>query len=122
MSDNRDERHDFSNSFSSFPCRFFKTQLFFSILILIVIMYILDLRPEICANYFLLFPQKNLPPEKTETNKVFTFQFLNDKIDQNTNFAKLPSTKWLFCYNCKLYHTKITRAKILVIVNNFVKV
>jgi hypothetical protein len=27
---------------------------------------------------------------------VFTFQFLNDKIDQDTNFAKLPSAKWLF--------------------------
>ena len=45
--------------------------------------------PGICAKYFLSFPQKNLSPEKTETN------FLNDKIDQNTNFAKLPSAKWL---------------------------
>ena len=27
---------------------------------------------------------------------MFTFQFLNDKIDQNTNLAKLPSAKWLF--------------------------
>ena len=34
------------------------------------------LRPRICVKYFLLFPQKNLSPEKTETNKVFTFQFL----------------------------------------------
>ena len=25
-------------------------------------------------------------------------QFWNDKIDQNTNFAKLPSAKWLFLY------------------------
>ena len=53
-------------------------------------------RPGICVEYFLSFPQKNLSPEKTETNQVFTFQFLNDKIDQNTNFAKLPSAKWLF--------------------------
>ena len=49
----------------------------------------------ICVNYFLSFSQKNLSPEKTE-KKVFTFQFLNDKIDQDTNFAKLPSAKWLF--------------------------
>ena len=28
--------------------------------------------------------------------QVFTFQFLNDKIDQNTIFAKLSSAKWLF--------------------------
>ena len=26
---------------------------------------------------------------------------LNDKIDQNTNFVKLPSAKWLSWYNCK---------------------
>ena len=26
----------------------------------------------------------------------FPFQFLNYKIDRNTNFAKLPSPKWLF--------------------------
>ena len=42
-----------------------------------------------------------MSPEKTQTNKVFTFQFLNNKIDQNTSFAKLPSGNWLFCYNCK---------------------
>ena len=53
-------------------------------------------RPGIFAKYFLSFSQKNLSPEKNETNYVFTFQFLNDKIDQNTNFAKLPSGKWLF--------------------------
>ena len=29
---------------------------------------------------------------------MFTFQFLNDKIDQNTNLAKLPGIKWLW-YN-----------------------
>jgi len=27
---------------------------------------------------------------------VLTFQFLNDDIEENTNFAKLPSAKWLF--------------------------
>ena len=50
-------------------------------------------RPGICLKYFLSFPQKNLSPEKTESNLVFTFQFLNDEIDQNTNFAKLLSVK-----------------------------
>ena len=40
--------------------------------------------------------KKKLSTEKIETNQVFTFQFLNDEIDQNTNFAKFPSTKWLF--------------------------
>ena len=35
---------------------------------------------EIFIKYFLSFPQKNLSPEKTETNQVFTFQFLNDKM------------------------------------------
>ena len=50
----------------------------------------------ICVKYFLSFSQKNLSPVKTETNYVFAFQFLNDKIDQNTNFAKLPRDKWLF--------------------------
>jgi hypothetical protein len=41
--------------------------------------------------------QINLSPEKLR--KLFTFQaykFLNDKIDQNINFAKLPSAKLLF--------------------------
>ena len=32
--------------------------------------------------------------------KVFTFQFLNDKIEQNTNFAKSQG-KTAFLYNCK---------------------
>ena len=34
------------------------------------------LRPRICVKYFLSFPQKNLSPEKTETNWLFTFQFV----------------------------------------------
>ena len=56
-------------------------------------------RSGICVKYFLSFSQKNLSPEKTET-----FQFFNDKINQNTNFAK-----WLFWYNCKSYHSKIEK-------------
>ena len=55
-----------------------------------------QLRLGICVKYFLTFPQKNLPPEKTETNSVYTFQFWNDKIDQKINFVKLKSTKWIF--------------------------
>ena len=45
-----------------------------------------------------------LSPEKLR--KVFTFQsckFLNDKIDQNINFAKLPSAKY-FWYNLQFYY------------------
>ena len=37
--------------------------------------------------------------------KTKQLQFLNDKIDQNTNFDKSPSAIWLFSYNCKLYHS-----------------
>jgi hypothetical protein len=40
------------------------------------------------SKIFSLVPQKKLPPEKTKKNLVFTFQLLNDKIDQNTDFAK----------------------------------
>ena len=38
-----------------------------------------------------------VPAQRTilmNANHLFTFQFFNDKIDQNTNFAKLPSAKW----------------------------
>ena len=40
---------------------------------------------------------------------MFTFQFVVDKIDQNNNFAKLPSAKWLFWYNCKFNHSKMKK-------------
>ena len=43
----------------------------------------LQVRPEFCFVFNL-------------AKLVFTFQFLNDKIDQNTNFAKLPGAKWPF--------------------------
>ena len=36
--------------------------------------------PWICVKYFVSFPQKTLTTEKTETNKVFTFWFLSDKV------------------------------------------
>ena len=53
--------------------------------------------PTIRLKYFLSFPQKNLSPEKTDTNEVFTFQFLNDQIDQNTHFVKLQIGNWYYC-------------------------
>ena len=33
---------------------------------------------------------------ESKAEQFAKLQFLNDKIDQNTNFAKLPSAKWLF--------------------------
>jgi hypothetical protein len=57
-----------------------------------------SLGPRIYVKHFFSFSQKNLSPVKTEKNYVFAFQFLNDKINQNTNFAKLPRDKWLFFY------------------------
>jgi hypothetical protein len=44
------------------------------------------IRPGIFVKYFLLFPQKN-------QRKLKQSKSLNDKIDQNTNFAKLPRDK-----------------------------
>ena len=47
--------------------------------------------------------------------KMFTLQsckFLNDKIDPNINFDKLPSAKNFFGgYNCRLYHSKTALGK-----------
>ena len=45
---------------------------------------------------------------------MFTFQsckFLHDKIDQNFNFAKLPSAKKVFLVNYKIYHSKTALGK-----------
>ena len=56
-----------------------------------------------------------LPPEKLTQKKRSNFeklQFWNDKIDLYTNFAKLPSAKWLFFYNCKFYQSRIEEEKI----------
>ena len=47
-----------------------------------------------CELFSLLLSKKSVTRENLK--KVFTFQFLNDKIDQDANFAKLPSAKWLF--------------------------
>ena len=35
--------------------------------------------------------------------------FGTHKIDQNTNFAKIPSAKWRIWYNCNFYHSKIEK-------------
>ena len=40
---------------------------------------------------------------------IQTKLFLNDKIDQNTNLAKLPSAKRIFWYSCKFFHSKIEK-------------
>ena len=54
-----------------------------------------------------LFPcPKNRPMREPG---VFTFQFLNVKIDHNTKFAKLTIVKWLLWYNCNVYHWKIEK-------------
>ena len=52
-----------------------------------------DLRLGICVKYFLSFPQKKTVARENWDKLFSTFQFLNDKIDQNTNFAKLPCTR-----------------------------
>ena len=52
--------------------------------------------PGICVKYFLSSPQKNPSPEKSETKEVFTIQFLNDEMDQNTKFAIFFSDKIFF--------------------------
>ena len=64
------------------------------------------LGPEYLQNISLI-PLKNFPSEKSNTNKVFIFQFSNDKIDQNGNFTKLPNG--FFRYNCKFYPSKIEK-------------
>ena len=53
-----------------------------------------SLWPGICVKYFLSIPQKNLSPEKTETNWVLTFQFLSDEIYSYTKIK--PFGTWQF--------------------------
>ena len=65
------------------------------------------LRPRICAKYFLSFPQKNLQPEKIETNYVFTLQFLNYKIYSLTKKSHLALGKIGVLLN--FYHLKIEK-------------
>ena len=48
--------------------------------------------PGRCVKHFLSFPQKNLLPEKTETNYVFTSQFLMVKFiysEKATKFCEI---------------------------------
>ena len=49
---------------------------------------------NICKKKIISYPQKNPSPEKTETNYVFTFQFLNDEIYSYTK--KKPFGTWQF--------------------------
>jgi hypothetical protein len=70
------------------------------------------LSPGIWVKYFLSFPQKNLSPEKTETNYVFTLQFLNVKIYSYTK-KKLFGT-WQFgkigvLQFWSIFHSKIQK-------------
>ena len=54
-------------------------------------------------------------PEKLTQKKVSNFTKLwlfHDKIDQNTNFGKLPSAKEFFLYKCKICHSRIEDKKI----------
>jgi hypothetical protein len=47
---------------------------------------------------FSLIPSSSPLTRENDTKKLIDFakvQFLNDKIDQNTNFAKMPSAKCL---------------------------
>jgi hypothetical protein len=62
-----------------------------------------------------------LLPEKLR--KLFTFQackYLNDKINQNINFAKLPSAKLFFWGVTVIYHQKLKFGKedILIILSS----
>ena len=52
--------------------------------------------------------------QKQKVSQFTKFQLLNDKIDQNTNFAKLPSVKWLFLYILKRNIISITQLLVLV--------
>ena len=72
-------------------------------------MYHIYLRPGIWGKYFLSFPQKNLSQEKTETNKVFYFQFLNDKI--YSYITKSHLALWQFGKIGVLVHFVIQKLK-----------
>ena len=39
-----------------------------------------------------------------KAEQLLKLQFLNDKIDQSTNFAKLPCAKWLFLYKLQVIY------------------
>ena len=64
-----------------------------------------------------IFPLDPSKRENWDKLKVFPFQFLNDKIDQTTNFANLPNAKWLFFlitvnFIIKNWKTLLSRIKI----------
>ena len=52
---------------------------------------------QLFPKYLLISYLKVVIAQKKQFKKYgFTFQFLYDKIDQNTNLVKFPSAKWLF--------------------------
>ena len=69
----------------------------------------IPVRPRICVNHFLSFPQKNLSPEKTETNEVFTFQFFSDELTKTPVFPNCQVPIGFLWYNCKCNHSKIKK-------------
>ena len=66
-------------------------------------------RHRICVKHFLSFPQKNLSPDKTETNEVFTFQFLSDKLTKTPILPNVQVPNGFLWYKCKFYDPKIEK-------------
>ena len=62
-----------------------------------IIFWIMYLR--LIKTYRLLFSSSTFYQKVTNLQN-FKLQFLNDKTDQNTHFAKLPSAKLPFLYKC----------------------
>ena len=58
--------------------------------------------------------------QEPKAEQFAKLQVLNDKIDQNTNFAKLPSGKWLFQYELEVqrpltnFHTFLKNRDIIM--------
>ena len=68
--------------------------------------FLTQLWTKICVKYFLLFPQENLPPEKTETNlwafhPIFRFSFWLTKVTKNENITQqFFLSLFLSCLSC----------------------
>ena len=68
-----------------------------------------DLGQEYLENIFSRSLIKTTHQRKLRQIKCLIFQFLNQKILQNTNFAKLPMPNGFFWYNCKFHYSKIEK-------------
>ena len=55
------------------------------------------------------FPLTRETDSQKKLSNFAKLQFLYDKIDQNTNFVKLPSLKWLFCIGNSTFLTKFCK-------------